>query len=75
MNATPTALIAEDEPLLAENLRAELAGLWPELQIVAMAAHGQAAVDPITAQFASAIFTVIMLGALAIAAVYALRRK
>ncbi len=41
----PTALIAEDEPLLAENLRAELARLWPELQIVAMAAHGQAAVD------------------------------
>jgi len=46
MNAVhPTALIAEDEPLLAENLRAELARLWPELQIVAMAAHGQAAVD------------------------------
>ena len=41
----PTALIAEDEPLLAENLRAELARLWPELQIVAMAVHGQAAVD------------------------------
>ncbi|CAN5289974.1 LytTR family DNA-binding domain-containing protein [soil metagenome] len=43
--AHPTALIAEDEPLLAENLRAELARLWPELQIVAMAPHGQAAVD------------------------------
>ena len=41
----PTALIAEDEPLLADNLRAELARLWPELQIVAMAPHGQAAVD------------------------------
>ena len=40
-----TALIAEDEVLLAENLRQELQGLWPELQIVAMAAHGQAAVD------------------------------
>ena len=46
MNAhQATALIAEDEPLLAENLRAELARLWPELRIVAMAAHGQAAVD------------------------------
>ena len=46
MNALQTtALIAEDEPLLAENLRAELARLWPELQIVAMAPHGQAAVD------------------------------
>ncbi|MEJ6006813.1 LytTR family DNA-binding domain-containing protein [Paucibacter sp. AS339] len=40
-----TALIAEDEALLAENLRQELARLWPELRIVAMAAHGQAAVD------------------------------
>ena len=40
-----TALIAEDELLLAENLRQELARLWPQLQIVAMAAHGQAAVD------------------------------
>lgn len=41
----PTALIAEDEPLLAENLRQELARLWPELEIVAMAPHGQAALD------------------------------
>ncbi|MET0519626.1 MAG: LytTR family DNA-binding domain-containing protein [Burkholderiaceae bacterium] len=41
----PTALIAEDEPLLAENLRQELARLWPELRIVAMASHGQAAVE------------------------------
>ncbi|MCV2354942.1 LytTR family DNA-binding domain-containing protein [Paucibacter sp. B2R-40] len=41
----PTALIAEDESLLAESLRQELARLWPELQIVAMAPHGQAALD------------------------------
>ncbi len=41
----PTALIAEDETLLAENLRQELARLWPELQIVATAPHGQAALD------------------------------
>ncbi len=40
-----TALIAEDEALLAENLRQELNRLWPELQIVAMPTHGQAAVD------------------------------
>ena len=45
MNTTITALIAEDEALLAENLRQELAKLWPELQIVAQVAHGQAAVD------------------------------
>lgn len=41
----PTALIAEDEELLAAHLRQELHTLWPELQIVAMAPHGQAAVD------------------------------
>ena len=30
-----TALIAEDEPLLAAGLRADLARLWPDLQVVA----------------------------------------
>jgi DNA-binding LytR/AlgR family response regulator len=42
---TPTALIAEDEPLLAENLRAELATAWPALQVVAQAGSGTAAVE------------------------------
>ena len=40
-----TALIAEDEPLLAANLKAELHALWPGLQIVASVAHGEAAVQ------------------------------
>jgi len=40
-----TALIAEDEALLAQALRQELATLWPELNIVAHAPHGQAAVE------------------------------
>ena len=39
----PTALIAEDEPLLAAALQAELARLWPELQIVATVADGLSA--------------------------------
>ena len=39
----PTALIAEDEPLLAAALRADLARLWPDLQIVAQAADGLSA--------------------------------
>ena len=43
MNAT--ALIAEDEPLLAANLQTELVQLWPELQIVANVGHGAAAVE------------------------------
>jgi DNA-binding LytR/AlgR family response regulator len=43
MNAT--ALIAEDEPLLAMNLQAELAQRWPALTIVANVGHGVAAVE------------------------------
>lgn len=39
----PTALIAEDEPLLAQALRADLERLWPELQVVASAADGASA--------------------------------
>ena len=41
----PRALIAEDEPLLAANLQAELARAWPALEIVANVAHGAAAVE------------------------------
>ncbi|MFM2068115.1 MAG: hypothetical protein RLZZ584_3024 [Pseudomonadota bacterium] len=44
MSTTPTALIAEDEPLLAAGLRAELARLWPELQVLAMVGDGLSAV-------------------------------
>jgi DNA-binding LytR/AlgR family response regulator len=48
MNATtpmsPTALIAEDEPLLAQALKAELAAAWPGLQIAATAGDGRSAV-------------------------------
>ena len=39
------ALIAEDEPLLAANLEAELARLWPALRTVANVRHGAAAVE------------------------------
>jgi len=42
---TATGLIAEDEPLLAASLKATLATLWPELQIVATVTHGAAAVE------------------------------
>jgi len=38
-NAT-TALIADDEPHLAQYLKAQLAQAWPELQIVRVAANG-----------------------------------
>ncbi|MBC5782138.1 response regulator transcription factor [Ramlibacter sp. USB13] len=41
---TPTALIAEDEPLLAQALQAELARAWPELQVLPTVGDGAAAV-------------------------------
>jgi DNA-binding LytR/AlgR family response regulator len=40
----PTAVIAEDEPLLAQALRSELAAAWPELDVVASVGDGAAAV-------------------------------
>jgi len=39
------ALIAEDEPLLAATLGAELAKLWPELALVSVVGDGQSAVE------------------------------
>ncbi|MCW5636523.1 MAG: response regulator transcription factor [Rubrivivax sp.] len=41
----PTALVADDEPLLRERLVAHLARLWPELQVVAQARNGREAVE------------------------------
>lgn len=41
----PTALLAEDEPLLAAALQADLARLWPELRIAATAGDGLSAVQ------------------------------
>ncbi|MBQ0935684.1 LytR/AlgR family response regulator transcription factor [Ideonella paludis] len=42
---TLTALIAEDEPLLARALQTELARAWPELRVVALAQDGDEAVS------------------------------
>ena len=41
----PRALIADDERLLREQLRARLAEVWPELEIVAEAKNGIEAVQ------------------------------
>lgn len=45
MPAAPTALIADDEPLLREHLAAHLARAWPALQVVAQARNGREAVE------------------------------
>jgi DNA-binding LytR/AlgR family response regulator len=41
----PTALIAEDEPLMRQRLREKLAEAWPELEIVAEVEDGNAALE------------------------------
>ncbi len=44
MRARPTALIADDEPLLREALARQLERAWPELEVVAQARNGRDAV-------------------------------
>jgi DNA-binding LytR/AlgR family response regulator len=44
MNTHATALIADDEPLLRDALRRQLALAWPGLEIVALARNGREAV-------------------------------
>jgi DNA-binding LytR/AlgR family response regulator len=51
-----TALIAEDEPLLAASLKATLARLWPQLRIVAAVTHGAAALEQALALRPDVIF-------------------
>ena len=41
----PTALIADDEPLLRDALMTQLAQAWPELQVVAQARNGREAIQ------------------------------
>ncbi|MFZ5549607.1 MAG: LytR/AlgR family response regulator transcription factor [Pseudomonadota bacterium] len=43
--STPTALIADDEPLLRDELARLLGQAWPELQVVAQARNGREAVE------------------------------
>src|SRR3954470_4124200 len=41
----PTAIIAEDEPILRQQLQGKLAKLWPELEIIASVEDGAAALE------------------------------
>jgi DNA-binding LytR/AlgR family response regulator len=52
----PTALIAEDEPLLAAALQAELALAWPELQVLACVGDGASAVRHALQQLPDVLF-------------------
>lgn len=44
-NQNPTALIADDEPLLRDSLTRRLARAWPELEIVGQARNGREALE------------------------------
>lgn len=45
MPPRPTALIADDEPLLRDALARQLARAWPELEVVAQARNGREAIE------------------------------
>jgi DNA-binding LytR/AlgR family response regulator len=53
---SPQALIAEDEPLLAAEIRDELARAWPALQVVAVAHDGHAALAAAEAHRPQVVF-------------------
>jgi len=52
----PSAILAEDEPLLRAELREALAALWPELSIVAEAGDGAAALHAIRSHAPDIVF-------------------
>ena len=60
----PTALIAEDEPLLAAALKADLAALWPELTLLPPAADGRSALEAALARQPQLCFLDIRMPAL-----------
>lgn len=52
----PTALIADDEPLLRKALTRQLAQAWPELDVVAQARNGREAVEQFEARLPDICF-------------------
>lgn len=52
----PTALIADDEPLLRKALTRALAQAWPELDVIVQARNGREAVDRFEAQLPDICF-------------------
>ena len=59
-----SALIAEDEPLLAEGLRAELGRLWPDLRLLPTAGDGRSALEAALALHPEVCFLDIRMPAL-----------
>jgi DNA-binding LytR/AlgR family response regulator len=53
---SPTALIADDEPLLREALTRQLAKAWPELDVVAQVRNGREAIKEFDAKLPNVCF-------------------
>ena len=64
MNASPTAVLAEDEPVLAQALQRELQALWPTLRVLATARDGASAVQLALAHRPDVLFFDIRMPAL-----------
>ena len=56
MSKTPRAVIADDERLMRDQLRARLQQVWPELEIVAEAKNGLEAVQAVSEHLPDVIF-------------------
>jgi DNA-binding LytR/AlgR family response regulator len=54
--ARPRAVVADDERLMREQLRARLLEVWPELEIVAEARHGAEAVEKVAEHHPDVVF-------------------
>ena len=74
--ARPTALIADDEPLLRDALARQLAAAWPELDIVAEARNGREAIRHFEAKKPDVCFLdVHMPGVSGVEAAHAIGRR
>src|SRR5512143_2946324 len=52
----PTAIVAEDEPILRAQLQGKLAKLWPELEVIASVEDGAAALEALEERMPDLLF-------------------
>ena len=58
----PTAIVAEDEPILRTQLEGKLRKLWPELEIIASVGDGAAALEALEDRAPDFMFLDIQIG-------------
>ncbi|MBL0142397.1 MAG: response regulator transcription factor [Betaproteobacteria bacterium] len=54
--SNPTAIIAEDEPILRQQLEAKLKKLWPELEVIASVEDGASALEALESRVPDLMF-------------------